>query len=268
MKWLLMTRWQGNRSAMARATGVTHTAIAKVVTDQQEPGRRLLAKIAAAADVSADWLLTGHGPPYTPAAIPVADRALPGAPHEHTADLVDEKVEGLPDLYTPSRYWLKVKRGEPVLKDPEQKVKAGDLLLLESSRDSLPKPPDLWQTLCVIRLPRSEPPQFKVAVVDYVERSEGDPEHLEADVFALEGELIKQTIVEESPTGDLRAYSRLVRREKSEGPREFTGTRPVHHLDPALFPLRIKYADVVAVCILVVRRSAGSVPTSSKKEAE
>lgn len=266
VKWLLATRWEGNRSAMARDVGATHTAIAKVVTDQQEPGRRLLTKIAATTDISADWLLTGRGSPYTPGAIPVAHRVLSGAPQEHATDLVDEKIEELPDLYTPSRYWLRVQRGEPVVKDPRQKIKMGDLLLLETAREVFPKVSDLWQTLCVIRLTGPELPQFKLAIVDHVGRSEGDPEHLEADVFALEGELIKQTILEESPTGDLLAYSRLVRREKSKGPREFAGTRAVHHLDPALWPVRIKFEDVIAVCILVVRRLAiGSMPASSKE---
>ena len=106
VKWLLHDRWQGNRSAMAKAIQMSVTGLIKVVTGQQPPGRQLLAAIVRNAEVNAAWLLTGNGPPYTAAALPVADRVLPGPPREHRDLLIDEKVEDLGTLYSPTRYWL------------------------------------------------------------------------------------------------------------------------------------------------------------------
>lgn len=55
--------YKGNQSAFARAVGVTPTVIANVVgTRQGKPSFDVISKICANANISADWLLTGHGP--------------------------------------------------------------------------------------------------------------------------------------------------------------------------------------------------------------
>lgn len=55
--------YKGNQSAFAKAIGVTPTVIANVVgTRQGKPSFDVISKICANANISADWLLTGHGP--------------------------------------------------------------------------------------------------------------------------------------------------------------------------------------------------------------
>ena len=55
--------YKGNQSAFAKAVGVTPTVIANVVgTRQGKPSFDVISKICANANISADWLLTGHGP--------------------------------------------------------------------------------------------------------------------------------------------------------------------------------------------------------------
>ena len=61
--WLLDHVWNGNRSEMARAIGVTHSVLTKVAAGQQNPGRRLLDAVASHPKISPAWLLTGQGEP-------------------------------------------------------------------------------------------------------------------------------------------------------------------------------------------------------------
>src|SRR5947209_10271760 len=63
VKWLLDSRFRGNRSAFAEAVGVSHTLIGKVAAGQA-PGRKLLTAIAQSLSVNPAWLLTGEGQPY------------------------------------------------------------------------------------------------------------------------------------------------------------------------------------------------------------
>src|SRR4051812_9308103 len=63
VRWLVKTRFAGNRSAMAKAIGFSHTVIANVVNGKA-PGRRLLEAIAARLGVDAVWLREGEGQPF------------------------------------------------------------------------------------------------------------------------------------------------------------------------------------------------------------
>lgn len=255
VKWLLVHRWAHNRSAMARDIEATHTAIVKVVTGQQEPGRRLLALIATHTDVSADWLLTGRGQPFTPPAIPVAHQPLPGPPLQHANHLVDDQVEGFAHLYSPSRYWLRIEGSEPVCRDTIQKIKRGDLILFETDRQLFPPPERFTDRMCIVRVPETKPAEFRLAAVQFHEATvDRGGEQLEADTFWFDGEVITQFIVEVHPRGETCVHERQVRRVMSEGARQFARTQPADPFDPRLHPLRIDAADIVAVGILIVRR--------------
>lgn len=92
IRWLLTTVWQGNRSEMARAAGVSHAVIVRVASGEQNPGRRLLQAIAAVPKVNPGWLLAGQGAPLLSVStegpadgwpVPVTSTLLPGPVEEH-----------------------------------------------------------------------------------------------------------------------------------------------------------------------------------------
>ena len=97
--WLLNEVWSGNRSEMARAVHVTHSALAKIARGEQEPGRRLLQAVASDPRVNAAWLLSGVGDPLFDADQPstgrdwpmqIALELLPGPVDELRDSLSDE----------------------------------------------------------------------------------------------------------------------------------------------------------------------------------
>ena len=63
VRWLVETRFRGNRSAFAAAIGLTHSAVARVFKDRA-PGRKMLEAIVANLQVSSEWLISGLGQPF------------------------------------------------------------------------------------------------------------------------------------------------------------------------------------------------------------
>jgi hypothetical protein len=139
--FLLDARWRGQQREMARAVGVAQPSLSRVVNGVQEPGRRLLAKIAAHPEVSDTWLYTGRGSPFVAPgqlqlsagpSLPVSSTILPSLPdaclHMLTGDLYPVSAFH----FRVSRYWLRVAEGDPITRDDAWRVLAGDLLLVES----------------------------------------------------------------------------------------------------------------------------------------
>lgn len=62
--WLLQKLWAGSQSRMAGETGVSQSAISNVTTGRQQPGRKMLEKIAAVPVINLPWLLSGQGQPF------------------------------------------------------------------------------------------------------------------------------------------------------------------------------------------------------------
>ncbi|MFQ3594202.1 MAG: hypothetical protein SNJ82_13565 [Gemmataceae bacterium] len=240
---------------MAKAIGVSVTGLVNVVTGPQQPGRRLLTAIVEHSDVNPSWLLTGKGRPFLSSALPVAGQALPGSPQDHPDLLLDEKVEDLGDLYSPSRYWLKVGPKEPVLRDRGRKVMAGDLLLMETDRASFPSTHRLDMRLCVVRVLGKQPPEYKLAELAYqAEDGEGAPERLEADTFDIGIQVIERTVIDRMPDGEFQVSRRELRQLEAKGPDQRPRFVPFRPEDVDYLSLRIGLSDIVAVCILIVRR--------------
>jgi hypothetical protein len=238
---------------MAKAIQMSLSGLINVLEKDQEPGRRLMEAIIENSDVNPGWMLTGKGGSYLSSALPVAHRALPGRPQDHRDLLTDEKVEALGDLYSASRYWLKVQPSEPIMRDKSQQIKSWDLLLMETDKAKLPQEDKLWETLCVIRVPDVDPPEYKLATVSYRPESNDDGQaRLEADTFDLGPEVITQIVVEESPGGELRAFKRPARPVKTEGRLKPRKSGDMRLLDMDC-PLIIGDSAIVAVCLLVVR---------------
>jgi hypothetical protein len=141
IKFILDARWRGQQREMARAVGVAQPSLSRVVNGVQEPGRRLLAKIAAHPEVSDTWLYTGQGSPFVAPgqlqpsagpALPVSTIVLPGPPEAFLRMMSGAYFPVSTFHFRLSRYWLKVAEGDPITRDDAWRVLAGDLVLLES----------------------------------------------------------------------------------------------------------------------------------------
>jgi hypothetical protein len=141
IRFLLDARWRSQQREMARAVGVAQPSLSRVVNGVQEPGRRLLAKIAAHPEISDTWVYTGQGSPFVapgqlqPSAgptLPVSSTILPGPLEACLHMLTGAHYPVSTFHFRLSRYWLKVAAGDPITLDDAWKVLAGDLVLLES----------------------------------------------------------------------------------------------------------------------------------------
>lgn len=244
--WLLQHRWAGDRSRMAKDNGLTYTAIVKVVTGQQEPGRRLLAKLVEHSDVSAAWLLAGHGSAFGDGAIPATRAVACGMPaREQLA--TDVQLSSMGSLFTPTRYWLQLQPDHPVVRDGQQKVQAGDLLLMETNGSLFQPSQEGWRDrLCVVRIP-GHPGAVELGEVTYYPATPpADPERLEVSFFRLSKET-RRLVVDESPTGAFKVKEEWIVQREWQAAQSWMNSQTWQDR-------LIKNSDVVAVCILLLRR--------------
>lgn len=261
--WLLENVYGGSRSAMARETGVALTGIVKVVTAQQDAGRKMLESIASNPAINPTWLLTGEGSPYRGAALPVANSCLPGPPSEHRDLLAEETVPEVAELYSPTRYWLKLDAGEWPLRSGDatssdgtlpgdNNLAAGDLLLMETDSKRFPPVDRLHGRWCALPDRRPGKPPL-LARLDYANAaSESEPAHLEAETFAKLPPKVKRTTIDEYPGGHATVIrSEYVLESAGEVPASREGRRRPQ-LPP--FPRAVQHSDLISVCVLLVRR--------------
>ena len=253
--WLLAHRHDGNRSAMAKATGVSLTGLIKVVTGQQTPGRRLMEKIVENTDVSPAWLFAGEGQPFRASAIPVVSTCLPGPPDPpgERGGTADAKgVSEVADLYAPSRYWLKLGAAEPAVRSAAANFKAGDLMLMETDRSVIPPAEQLSGRWGVVRIPGRGGPIVRLAELTYTRESDDDgPAYLEAETFVHHPLQVVRTVVDKYPDGQLEASERKVYVEQPKGD---ASNRSRKRWSSSMLQHQVAPNDVVALCILLVRR--------------
>lgn len=253
VRWLLETHWKRSRSEMATAIKMSVTGLIKVVTRQQQPGRQLLTAIVSNSDVNPMWLLTGQGPPFTSGGLPVADEVLPGPPARYPHVLTDRKVDHLRDLFSPSRYWLRLRRSEPVTQMKGMNIQANDLLLLETDRALFPPREQLRLKLCVVTIEKGDQCRLTLAQVMYHDPDyEEGREWIEADTFERP-QVTTLTIVEDSPGEPMRVFKRLISHEKPKKPGRLRRRTPLSASDTRRTLTSICYDDIVAVCVLLVR---------------
>ncbi len=257
--WLLDNLYGGNRAEMVRRTGVSMTGIIKIVTGEQDAGRRILEKLAANTAANAAWLLTGEGPPLRGSGLPVADVCLPGAPDRHRELLAADKVTEADGLYSPTRYWLRLsprewavlpasrKLAADTALDSETKLAAGDLMLMETDRKKFPTAERLGGRWCALR-PGGRP--ARLARLDYTPPSgDGEPGVLEAETFRARLPKARRIVIDALPDGEYRVTeTEFAAREH----RSAAGSRAAPEVPP--LPAGIRPDDVVAVCVLLVRR--------------
>ena len=262
--WLLDVMWGGNRSEMARAVGCSHSVLTKIAAGQQAPGRRLLAAVASHPKVNPAWLLAGEGEPLlaerqdTPAEgwpIPIAKQPLPGPPDQYRSLLAGENFPVAGAFYRSSRYWLEVQRSEPIVRSSLQRVEDGDLLLMETDKSWRKQVTLVDDHVCVVQISSDKGEDHKLGLVSYYSGDSEEPPHLSADFFERwvdESKLVERIVLDKYPGGKIEVRRDLVQQsgEKADG----GGLRRVSQLELGKKTQLISIDDIVAVCVLMVRR--------------
>jgi len=244
--WLLETRFHGNRSAMAKRIGFSHTIIARVVGGAN-PGPRLRDAIATHLHVDPDWLRTGKGQPFAvsatdpSSAMPVSGVLLPGPPQHHQDQIIHWIT--VPEVVSsPSRYWLTLRAVQPIVRQPSSGFRTGDHLLMETDPAKFPSETDLFDHLCVLRS-LTGGVELRLAMVRYYPASIDDGDaRLEADVTepAETEKQVVEHVYRHYPDGEVRHQARR---------------SPVaENRSLVTMPPFVRYTDIVSVWLKVLRR--------------
>ena len=254
IKWLVETRFNGNRSAMAKAIGFSHAIVGRVVAGAQ-PGRRLLEAVAKQLHVNAAWLERGEGQPFPHdqveenRGIPMTNVLLPGPPSAHQ-DMITGGWVTVPEIVaSPSVYWLALQSTQSVVMKPSSGFRTGDHLLMETDPARFPKEDRLIGDVCVVR-DGAGGAQLKLAAIEYRSASaETGDSRLEADYFdaADPDQTVVEDVYRRFPDGLVQHFQRSLKQEA----RRYA----MRVMDP-LLPV-IRYTDIVSVWLKILRRPLG-----------
>jgi len=259
--WLLEHLYDGSRSAMAKSTKISLPGIIKVVTGQQEPGRRLMASIVENTDVNAEWLLVGRGAPLPTTKMPVLREPIACSLEKAGDKLAVESnvyyckpVGHFKDDYSASRYWLCIQPNTGATRDPDQKIRAHDYLLMETERKIFPDQADFNSRICSVRHKRDGKDEVELAAVTFVPGNEDDGDCFEADFF----DEVRHDYTEVSVVFDgskiihqtQRKVQEIMERNRRSRSPKFA---EVEHNSNIQGPRGVDYADIVAVCLKLVR---------------
>lgn len=252
VRWLLKNMWDDNRSAMAADVGCTHSVLAKIATGKQNPGRRLLTAIAEVHKVSPAWLWTGVGEPLVAKAgsgvaeglvLPVSTEPLGGDLERHRDHLSERSFPVQAAFFRPSRYWLEVAKGAPVVRASEN-IASGDLLLIETDQHWCRQEASVRGHLCVVH---HETRGLELARVERIHEAEEDIEYLQADPFletGYTGPSTQQLIIELPAQGKPTLRTAYLRPES--GGSKLRRYNP-SMVRPDVYPVNL--SAVVGVCL-------------------
>jgi len=185
---LLKKVWSNSQTRMAAEIGMSQSAISNVVTRRQQPGRKLLAAIAAHPLVNANWLLTGDGDPIVVLgsgvgcrALYVAERLFGGRPEDH-GDCLGTMVEVPTKYYRPTRYWVEISPDNILIRAEMLKIAVGDFVLFEPDRDGWPT--DICGHPCIVT---DKAKKLQFAWVTSVRRSTVEVEGLATEPITARG---------------------------------------------------------------------------------
>ena len=254
VKWLLEHHYGGSQAEMSRQTKVSMTGIAKVVSGQQDPGRRLLETIVGNTKVSPAWLYAGEGPVLRGSGIPVATTCLPGSPAEYREQFGDELVTEVANLYSPMRYWLKLRSTEPAVTVGGTNLVEGDMLLMDADPSLFATTDALDGRWCVVRVPALKGFKPRLARLEYFSGGgEGERPHLEAETFEHHPMVGQRTVIDEFPSGERKVTVHKVHYEQTAAGKAEKGDG-LKAWESSILPRGVEVADIIAVCVLMVRR--------------
>ena len=252
VQWLVKERFEGNRTAMARAIGFSHTVIANVVKGKP-PGRRLLEAIAHRLGVDLAWLRAGEGrpPPKIGAAagqgILVHNAVLPGPAHEYQTATPDVWMSVVPEVVpSPTRYWLSLRSSQPIVRQKSSGFLGGDYLLMESDPAKFPKASDLRSRLCGVP-DATCGGELRLAHVTHYEASNDDGRaRLLAEFPEAEDSTrgVVERVYRHLPDGEIDYFERRP-------------DRPEPRWQSEIDPPEIRYSQIVSVWLQILHRPMG-----------
>jgi len=138
---------------LAEATGISQPTWSRVIAGRQAPSWKVLVALMELG-VNTEWVLTDRGQPFfqeSPehrAGQPhflVAKAILPGQPQQHRMHLLHLDLHLDELTRSASRYWLQIQPRDPIADAPDEDIRGGDLVLLETD-------PDYWMVnLCRLK---------------------------------------------------------------------------------------------------------------------
>jgi transcriptional regulator with XRE-family HTH domain len=131
--------WQANRSQMARDLDTDQSAMSRILSAKQQPGAKLLERLATWPSVNVGWLFLGQGEPILPEGLrpgvgqflPLAEELLPGQPDEHRERLTQVSYPVAAAFYSPTAYWYRLPPKSAVARECPD-VLVGDHMLIET----------------------------------------------------------------------------------------------------------------------------------------
>ncbi len=266
LRHVLKVKWDGVMAHMAHDLGFRQPALWKTLSGSQPVSGKLLLLLAEHTDVNVNWLLTGkgaatlaahaallNGEGFVHPRLRVATKVLPGPPQEHPKLLSAGEHDPLELALTPSQYWLRVGKDEPIVRHKDHQIRPGDWLLLETDRAHFPPVEAMEGKLVVVPASVTK----KGPQLAFVDEEAGDDGRLQADTFNLgidPTQLDEVLVVRELPDGKLQAFKCWYRKEQpGEGSRRPRSQKPMHPDELLYNSLTVKYEDILAVCVLSVR---------------
>jgi len=144
---------------MARDLGISHPVISRVVAGKQEPPGQLLLALSRWPKINLRWLFLGEGEPVSDRDLgigggrfcPVAQRLLPGDPGRYPEWLSETSLPVAEAYYTETAYWFCVSGNCPIVHVPDERIKAGDYLLMETSSAWISRVERMYKYLIALR---------------------------------------------------------------------------------------------------------------------
>ncbi len=253
MKEICEKVWDGDVRQMAEDLDLSHPVLYRVFSRKQPPPGVLIERLAVHPKVNRDWLFTGEGLfRRGDWKAPIATAVLPGDPRKYESLLSPRTFPISSDLAQPTRYFVEVQANDHVLRSETLKLDVGDLLLMETDRDSLPQCEDLDGCLGGVSVQAKEGVQFQLGQLTFSWEEPGtDAAYLAVDTFHTNADIIQEFGVQMNPDGTLHPFRRTRKRIQY---RESERLLPVESSEgyPAL--TRIAPEAIVCVCLLLVRR--------------
>lgn len=241
VRQLLTSRWQGRQADMAREVGCSQAVLSRVATGKAEPGKRLLALIAAHPEVDSEWLYSGRGKPtrpsIVPSAAPVNELAVLSQPCSRdglAAARFDSRFPARPQYSPATSYWLEVQPTDPIVLEPGTGVLPLDLLLVDCDSEKFPAVTEYSQTLCVVHLPRRKRAYQLGRVSCNYGDFPGEPPSLEAETFerTVPREQVATQLVLNEVRGQWTIRTRRLKPVRRKGAVEHVELDPNYDYDP------------------------------------
>jgi hypothetical protein len=260
-------KWNGVLARMAWDLHYPQPALWKTLAGGQVVSSRLLVSLATYTSINLHWLTTGKGPQYLEGedavrrgqgvirpSVPVAKELLRGPTNKQPDRLFDPSTDPLGEVLTDTQYWLKVGPSSPITRKKDEQIRPGDWLLLETDRTRFPPIHKAQNQLVVVPATATD---FDSPLLGRVEEVDKDLECLDVELLRPAGDRSQpeeEIVTRRLPDGKFHTFVRYFVWDESKRRKGRRVRRPATTWDLEQDLTQVKYADVLAFCILLLRR--------------